>query len=168
MAIAAEIGWYPSDLGFRRRFEEAVRNGLRHFSLHGDITAVQRLLDPISDKSIRFLILKSIATQFPVSVGKTGNLVRDRDRANGFDWSAIELAQFWPKRISVRDDVFYLQGLEFSAVELIDEVIDALVLQRHAIPDEHLQRLKEAVDAVARRRAPKAPTNDPDSEGAVE
>lgn len=168
MAAAADVGWYPTDPNFRKRFEEAIVDGLRHFVKHGDITGVQRLLDPIDDKGTRYAIAKRIADQFPVLVGKNGKLARDKARADGFDWSALDTARFWPKRITVSDDRFFLQGQQFSAVELIDEVIDALILQRHAIPDEKLEQLKNTVDAIAQRRLSKAEGSVPESERSLE
>ena len=164
MAGISDIGWYPTDPNFRKRFEEAIADGLRHFVKHGDITGVQRLLDLIDDKATRYAIAKSIAAQFPVLVGKNGKLARDKARANGFDWSALDTARFWPKRITVSDDRFFLQGQQFSAVELIDEVIDALILQRHAIPDDKLEQLKNTIDAITQRRLSKAEGSVPESE----
>lgn len=153
MPGASEIGWYPSDPSFRRRFEQAVVDGLRHFATHGDITRVQCLLVPIPDKATRQVIAKSISSQFPVLIRSNGTLARDKARAEGFDWSALDCARFWPRRINVSEDRFYIKGEAFSAHELIEEVLDALVLQRNAITDDQVRRLKEAVDALAQRRA---------------
>lgn len=163
MAAASDIGWYPTDPNFRRRFQSAIADGLRHFARYGDLTRVQRLLELIDDKATRHAFAKAIGTQFPVLIGRSGKLARDKVRAEGFDWSVLDTARFWPNRITVSEDRFFLQGQQFSATELIDEVIDALILQRHAIPDDHLERLKNAVDAVAKRRVSRLTKSAPES-----
>jgi predicted nucleic-acid-binding protein len=156
MSKEGEIGWYPREPSFRKKFEQAVRRGLQHFVAHGDITQVQRLLDEIPDKTTRFVIAKNLATQFPLYINRNGKLGRNKIRSEGFDWSAIDTARLWPQRLHIVEDRFFLLGEDFSAEELIEEVIDALILHRHAIADDQLDRLKSAVDDVSVRRAANA------------
>lgn len=153
-----DLGWYPRDPNYRKAYENAMRAALQHFARHGDVTQVQQLLELVTDKEVRFLIARRVATQFPIRVNQSGKLSRDKDRSPDFDWSAIETASFWPRRIQSEAGHISIRNEEFSLSELIDEVIDVLVLHRHTIPDGDLERLQNAVDTVAKRRRPRAPS----------
>lgn len=85
MAATSNVGWYPTDPNFRKRFEVAIVDGLRHFVKYGDITGGQRLLDSTDDKGTRYAITKSITDQSPVHVGKNGKPAGDKARVDGFD-----------------------------------------------------------------------------------
>ncbi|WP_155646329.1 hypothetical protein [Erythrobacter donghaensis] len=135
-----------------------MRAALQHFARHGDVTQVQQLLELVTDREVRFVIARRVATQFPIRVNQSGKLSRDKDRSPDFDWSAIETASFWPRRIQSEAGHISIRNEEFSLSELIDEVIDVLVLHRHTIPDGDLERLQNAVDTVAKRRRPRAPS----------
>ena len=151
MVKGKEIGWFPADPAFRMKFEEAIIEGFKHFIEHGDLSYVQHILAEIPDKNARNTLIIQLKSKFPIALRKNGSLAIDPDRAEGFDWSIIEQPNIWPRRLFT-NNWFSVGGESFSSSELIDEVIDALVLDRNVIPDSELQRLKSVVDRVLDRR----------------
>lgn len=147
------LGWYPADPGFRKKFERAVIEGFRHCAAHGDLSVVQRHLNTIPDVKVRHGLAVHLKGQFPVLARKDGSLGLNKERAKGFDWSNLESAKIWPRRLHLSKDAFSIGAEKFTVGELIDEFIDAIVLSRHTVPNAELQRLRETIDKVLDRRS---------------
>lgn len=146
-------GWYPADPAFRRKFEKAVVDGFRHCAEFGDLSLVQRHLNTIADHKARHSFATHLKGQFPVSVRKDGALGLNKERAKDFDWSILDHAKIWPRRLHLSNDAFSVGAEKFTISELIDEFIDAIVFSRHSVPEPELQRLRETVDTVLARRS---------------
>ena len=146
------FGWYPADHRFRQRFEQAVRDGFKHFKRHGDLGFVQRLLSEVPDAKARQDMISQLRSQFPISVRANGSFAINRHKSEGFDWSKTEEARIWPRRISQSDEGFLIGSQTFTATELIDELVDILVLKRNDIALSDLENLRATVDEVIERR----------------
>jgi hypothetical protein len=151
-------GWYPADPAFRRKFERAVVDGFRLCAQHGDLSLVQRHLNTIPDQKVRHSFATHLKGQFPVSVSKDGALGLNRERAKDFDWSILETAKIWPRRLHLSNAAFSVGAEKFAISELIDDFIDAILLSRHTVPEGELKRLRDTVDTVLARRS-KAPSD---------
>src|SRR4051812_30629355 len=108
------VGWYPADPAFRRKFEKAVIDGFRQCAEYGDLSLVQRQLNTIPDRKLRHSFASHLKGQFPVSVNKDGAIGLNKERAKDFDWSILESAKIWPRRLHLSNEAFTVGTEKFT------------------------------------------------------
>lgn len=144
--------WYPADPAFRRIFERALTEGFRRCAKHGDLSEVQRLLKLIPDPKRRLSFAQHLKTRLPICIKQGGSVGVDKERAKAFDWSVLDSAKIWPRRLHLSNEAFTVGAERLTIGELIDDFIDAILLSRHSVPEKELLRLKETIDNVLDRR----------------
>lgn len=144
--------WFPSDPKFRKQYKEAVVAAVRKIGEHHDTSHLTKLINTIEDETTRKKMLRDIMRQLPLAYDLKKGSLKIKKEAGTFDWTQVSEVKVFEKIIQFYDDTVAIGGIEFSGSEFVDEVIDSMILARKIIPDEAVERLVGAAQAILSQR----------------
>ncbi len=143
-----ELGWYPLDPAYRKRFNEVARDALAHARDHGDVRAINGLLSTIESKQIRQDLQSKIANLGPLVRDKKEDQLKLRKRRE-FTlemWPEFSVLKVLDRTINVIDESTIKLGSEYCSVaEFVEDVADIIALNRRAFTQQHLATLGDAI-----------------------
>jgi hypothetical protein len=145
-------GWYPSDVRFRKDFNSAIVGALRHIASHGDTRALGELIEKVPDDELRRRMSRRLVQSLPIDFDRQKGTFTLRKGRGPFDWLAVEHVNVFDPQITASPSALKVGNVELSVDEFVDECLDAMILARRLLTQDHLSRLSEALTKIAARR----------------